>query len=169
MYKKGVFFTIDGIIAAGIILAVVIYTSSIYAEDQPTININYMSKDLVDTLSIITIREVDNEYINSLSPSDVNEDNTILEQIVEFWAGGDLEKANKTMANMTDLFVPSNMGFGLWLDNDAIYARDIPIKKSLVSSKKIISGVEKGKTTGLTRNKPPTLLGPVVVEVRVWQ
>jgi len=167
--KKGVFFTIDSILAAGIIFAVVVYTSSIYAEDQPTININYMSHDLIGTLSTITIKEADNEYINSLSPSDVNEDNTILEQIVEFWADDDLEKANKTMSNMTDLFVPSNMGFGLWIDDEAVYTRDLPLEKSLVSSKKIISGVEKGKTTGLTRNNPPTLFGPVVVEIRAWQ
>ncbi len=167
--KNGVFFTIDSIIAAGIIFAVVISTSSLYVEDQPTVNINYMSKDLIDTLSIITIREVDNEYINSLSPLDVNEDNTILEQIVEFWADNDLEKANKTMANMTDLFVPDNMGFGLWIDGEAIYTKDLPLEKSLVSSKMVVSGIEKGKTTGLTRKNPPTLLGPVVVEVRVWQ
>lgn len=167
--KNGIFFTIDSILAAGIIFAVVIFTSSLYAENQPTININYMSKDLVDTLSTITIREVDNEYINSLSPLDVNEDNTILEQIVEFWADDELEKANKTTSNVTTLFIPDNMGFGLWIENEAVYTRDLPLEKSLVSSKKIISGVEKGKTTGLTRNNPPTLLGPVVVEVRVWQ
>ena len=167
--KKGVFFTIDSILAAGIVLIVIIFASSSYIREQPSFHLNYLSQDLIKTLSTLTVGEIDNEYLNSLSSSEVDKDNTILEQIAEFWAGSDLEKANKTASNVTGLFVPANMGFGIWIDGEAIYTRDMLIKKSLVSSKKIISGVEKGKTSGLTRKNPPTLLGPAIVEARVWQ
>ncbi len=169
MNKKGVFFTIDAIIAAGIIFSVVIFTSSLYVEAPPTIHLNYLSNDLISTLSTVTVGEINNEYINSLDPSDVNRDNTVLKQIAELWASGELEKAKKTMSNVTALFIPDNIGFGLWIDDEAIYIKDMPIGKSLISTKKIISGVEKGKSTGETRKKPPTLLGPVIAEVRVWQ
>ena len=169
--KRGIFFTIDSIIAAGIIFAVVIVTSSLYAEKQPIVQLNYLSHDLIRTLSAVTVGNINNEYINSLIVSDdiENVDNTVLDQIVEFWANGELEYANKIASNVTDLFVSNNMGFGVWIDNEAIYTRDMPIKKSLVSSKKVISGVEKGETGGETRKNPPTLFGPTVVEVRVWQ
>lgn len=171
--KKGVFFTIDSIIAAGIIFSVVVFTSSIYAEGQPIVHLTYLSKDLVSTLSAVTVRDIDNEYINErINSGDItNLDNTVLEQIAEFWAtGGPLDrKANRTASNVTEGWVPSNTGFGLWINNEAIYTRDMPIKKSLVSSKKIISGIEKGELGGLTRKNPPALFGPVIVEVRVWQ
>ena len=169
MNKKGFFFTIDSILAGGIVLITIIFASSVYLSEQPIFHLNYLSQDLIRTLSTLTVEEINNEYLNSLSPSDVDKDNTILEQIAEFWADDNLEYANKTMSNVTDLFIPNTMGFGLWIDNEAIYTRDRPMEKSLVSSKKILSGVEKGKSGGLTRNNPPTLLGPIIIEVRVWQ
>lgn len=167
--KKGVFFTMDSILAAGIILLTIILASSSYLREQPSFHLNYLSQDLIKTLSTLTVEEINNGYLDSLSSSDMDKDNTILEQIAEFWAANKLEYANKTTSNVTALFIPDTMGFGIWIDDEAIYTRDMPIKKSLVSSKKIISGVEKGKTSGLTRKNPPTLLGPVIVEVRVWQ
>jgi len=172
--KKGQFFTIDAIIAGGIIFSVVIFTSSLYVEAPPTIHLNYLSNDLISTLSSVTIKEINNEYINErIAGGDIdNLDNSVLQQIAEFWAKDDvtnLEYANKTMSNVTALFIPDNIGFGLWIDDEAIYIRDMPIRKSLISTKKIISGIEKGKSTGETRKKPPTLLGPVIAEVRVWQ
>ena len=149
--KKGIFFTIDSIIAAGIIFSVIIFASSVYVKEQPSFNLNYFSQDLLRTLSTLTVVEINNEYINiliddnTITESDL--DNTVLEQIGEFWAKNDLENANKTASNVTDLFIPNNIGFGMWINNETIYARDIPIKKALVSSKKIMSGIEKGKTS----------------------
>jgi len=169
--KKGVFFTIDSILAAGIIFIVILYASSSYVKEQPNFNLIFLSQDITKTLSTLTVKEIDNEYINErISSGDItNLDNTILEQLAEFWADDQMAFANRTASNVTDLLIPDTLGYGLWIDNEAIYTRDIPIKKSLVSSKKIISGVAKGKTTGETRKNPPTLLGPVVVEARVWQ
>lgn len=169
--KNGVFFTIDSIIAAGIIFLTISFASSLYAEEQPIFHLNYLSQDIIKSLSAINVGQSSNGYIKSLvgDGTITKKDNTILGQIVEFWADKDIIHANKTAANVTAHFVPDVMGFGVWIDNEAVYTRDMPLKKSLVSSKKIISGVEKGKATGSTRKNPPTLLGPVVFEVRVWQ
>ncbi|MCH8067002.1 MAG: hypothetical protein IIC69_00285 [Nanoarchaeota archaeon] len=171
MNRKGFFFTIDSILAGGIILITIIFASSFYLSEQPIFHLNYLSQDIVRTLSTLNVVEIDNQYINErISSGDItNLDNNVLEQIAEFWADNNLEYANKTMSNVTDLFIPNTMGFGLWIDNEAIYTRDRPIEKSLVSSKKILSGFEKGKSGGLTRINPPTLLGPIIIEVRVWQ
>lgn len=169
--KKGVFFTIDSIIAAGIIFIVIISTSSSYVKEQPSFQINYISQDVISILSALNVVEANNEYINErIAGGDIeNMDNTILEQIAEFWAEGQSEYANKTTSNVTGLFIPNTMSFGVWIDNEAVYTRDGAITKSLISSKKIISGIAKGQQTAETRENPPTLFGPVVVEVRVWQ
>lgn len=172
MNRKGFFFTIDSILAAGIILIVILLTSSNYIEEQPSFHLNYLSQDSIRTLSTLTVEEIDNGYINSLIDNgDIkNKDNTVLEQIAEFWADDNLDLANKTASNVTQFLVTNTIGFGLWIENEAIYTRDIPIKKALVSSKKILSGIEKGQSSGSeTRKNPPTLLGPIVIEVRVWQ
>ena len=169
--KKGLFFTIDGILAAGIVFATIIFASSFYAEEQPTFHVNYMSQDLMDTLSAANVQKINNKYINSLISDGTitNLDNTVLDQIVEFWAKNDISRANKTASNVTAPLIPDTSGFGVWIDNEAVYIRDKAIIKSLTSSKKIISGVAKGQQTAKTRNNPPTLFGPAVVEIRVWQ
>jgi len=168
--KKGIFFTLDGIIAAGIIFFIILLTSSIYVNEQVSFNLNFMSQDIIRTLSSLTINEIGNTYIDELiSSGDItNLDNTIMEQIVEFWADDKLLIANRTASNVTDLFVPENIGFGMWINNDTIYKRDMPVKNSLISSKKVISGFAKGQTSGDTRKIPPALLGPAIVEVRIW-
>ena len=169
--KKGMFFTIDGILAAGIVFSTIIFASSFYAEEQPTFHISYLSQDLMDTLSAANVVDVNNGYINSLISDGTitNLKNTVADQIVEFWVEGDITKANKTASNITEPLVPDTSGFGVWIDNEAIYTRDRNITKSLMSSKKIISGIAKGQQTAETRNNPPTLFGPVVIEIRVWQ
>ena len=169
--KKGMFFTIDSMVAAGIILAVILFASSFYLEEQPNFYLNYLSQDLTRILSTLTVEEIDNEYVNErIDTADIeNLDNTVLEQIIEFWANDELEYANKTVSNVTEPLVPDIIGFGVWVDDETIYQRDMPIKESLVLSKKIVSGTAKGQSGGGTRQNPPTLLGPVVVEVRVWR
>ena len=169
--KKGMFFTIDSIVAAGIILSVILFASSFYVKEQPNFYLNYLSQDLIRILSTLTVEEIDNEYINDrIAGGDIeNLDNTVLEQVIEFWADDELEYANKTTSNVTDLLVPDIIGFGVWIDNETIYQRDMPIEESLVLSKKIVSGTAKGGSWGKTRQNPPTLLGPVIVEVRVWR
>lgn len=174
MKKLGVFFTIDSILAAGIIFIIIILTSSFYLKEQPRFNINYLSQDIIRTLSTLNVVEINNEYINErISAGDIiNKYNTVLEQIVEFWYLDEKALANKTASNVTELLVPGTMGFGIWIGNETVYTRDLLIKKSLVSSKKIVSGLGK-KNPGIsgdpTRKNPPVLVGPFIVEARVWQ
>lgn len=166
--NKGFFFTMDSILAGGIILVVILLSSSSYVNKQPSIHLNYLSQDLVRTLSAITVEEIDNEYLDSLVGTEItNIQNTVLEQISEFWADDKMVFASNSVQSVIEPLLPNSVGFGVWIDNELIYEReDIPLTKSLVSSKIIVSGVE---TTLETRKYPPTLLGPVVFEVRVWQ
>lgn len=169
--KKGIYFTMDSVIAGSIVLIVILLSSSFYAEELPNVHLNYLSQDITRTLSTLTIEEIDNEYIKErvINGDITNLKNTILEQIGEFWADGQFEYANKSVQNITGRWVSNATGFGMWIDNESIYQRNIPIKRSLISSKKIISGIAKGQTSGETRQDPPTLLGPAIIEVRVWE
>jgi hypothetical protein len=169
--KKGVYFTIDSLIAAGIVFTVILLSSSFYAEEQPSFHLNYMSQDLVRTLSTLTVEEANNEYLDGLmgGPNEPNLKNTILEQVGGYWADDKIINANRTVSNVTEPFIPDIIGFGIWINNKTIYKRDIPIQKSLVSSKKILSGVSEGQTGPHTRGNLPALGTPVIVEVRLWE
>jgi hypothetical protein len=171
MGKKAFYFTIDSIIAGGIVLTVILLISSFHVEEPFDFHLNYLSQDLIRVLGTLTVKEINNGYLNSLVSDGTikNPENTVLEQIAEFWAKNQLEFANKSVSNVTGQWLPSNIGFGMWINNEAIYNRDSPIRKSLVSSKKLLSGIEKGKTNLNTRQSPPTLWGPAIVEVRLWE
>jgi hypothetical protein len=169
--KKGLFFSIDSLLAAGIIFSVIIFASSVYVKEQPKFELDYHSQDILEILSNIKVEESDNQYVEELLTAGTikNSSDTLLEQIVELWVNGDSINANKITSNITDPFISKTHGFGLWINNEVIYTREIAITKSLVSYKKIVSGIAKGQSTGLTRESPPELLGPVIVEVRVWK
>lgn len=170
--KKGYYFTLDSIVASGIILILITIIPSFYVEEHATTHLNYMADDLMETLGTLKVGETKNGYIKGLisSGSISKLDNTVLEQISEFWADNQISLANKTASNVTGSWAPDNLGIGIWINNETVYSRDVPLKKSLVSSRKSISGIKKGDPQGQSsRQNPPTLWGPVIIEVRVWE
>src|SRR3989344_9425967 len=147
--KKAVFFTIDSLLASGIIIISVLLVANFYSAEQQQININYASQDLVRIFSTMNVGEVNNDYAKSLIASGeiTNTNNTILEQIGDFWAEDKIELAKNFTKNLTEGIIPSAYGFSVLVSDEPIYSRNLPVKRSLVSSRKIISGIAKAKPT----------------------
>lgn len=147
--RKAVFFTIDSLLASGIVIIAVILVSNFYAVERQKANIDYASQDLVRVFSTMTVGQVNNAYVKSLisDSSITNTNNTILEQIGDFWAGGNTELARNFTKNLTEDIIPTDYGFSILVNDEEIYSRNIPLKKALVSSRKIISGIAKAKPT----------------------
>ncbi|MBW2999982.1 hypothetical protein KY339_04880 [Candidatus Woesearchaeota archaeon] len=146
--KQAAFFTIDALVGAMILITGILLLTSSYVSDQPRINLNYLSQDIINVLGTLTINELNstNSYVNGLITDGniTHLNNTVLEQIGEFWAKNDMGLAENLTRNITEGFVPDAYGFGLWISNELIYKRNIPIT-SIVTSKRIISGMEKAK------------------------
>ena len=53
--KKSMFFTIDSIVAATIIFAVIVFASSVYIKGELTPQVNFVSSDLVKVMSTLTV------------------------------------------------------------------------------------------------------------------
>lgn len=147
--KKSVFFTIDSLLAAGIVITAVLLVSNFYSVEQEKTNINYASNDLVRVFSIMTVGESGNSYVKNLTLSGkiTNLNNTLIEQIGDFWAEDEIELGKNFTKNLTEDLIPKNYGFGVFVDGEEIYSRSIPLTRSLISSRKIISGIAKAKPT----------------------
>ena len=145
--KKAIFFTIDSLLASGIIIISVLLVANFYSAEQQQININYASQDLVRIFSTMNVGEVNNDYAKSLIASGeiTNTNNTILEQIGDFWAEDKIELAKNFTKNLTEGIIPSVYGFSVLVSDEEIYSRNLPVKRALVSSRKIISGIAKAK------------------------
>src|SRR3989344_2085503 len=147
--KKGIFFTIDGLLASAIIITVILLSSSFYIARQKSVNVNYAAQDLVRVFSELKVGEVDNSYVESLVESGQvsNPNVTILEQIGEFWSSDQLNLSYNLTKNLTESLIPKKYGFSVLVDGEVIYSRNNSLSKSLVSSRKIISGIAKAKPT----------------------
>ena len=169
--KKAIYFTLDSIIAGGIVLTIIMLLSSFYSKEPDATHLNYLSNDLISILGSVKVKEIGNSYIKSLinDGTITNLDNTVLQQIGEFWADNEIDLAKKTALNVTEPWLSTHTGSGVWINNEVIYNKDVPVKMYLISSKKMISGIAKGHTTDLTRKNPPTLWGPAIIEVRLWE
>ncbi|MDP3765694.1 MAG: hypothetical protein Q8R04_04210 [Nanoarchaeota archaeon] len=159
--KKAIFFTIDSLLASGIIITAVLLVSNFYLVEHQNVNVEYASQDLIKVFSTLTVSQVDNDYVKSLvSNGDItNMNNTILEQIGDFWANDKLNLSANFTKNLTEDVIPKNYGFGVLINDENIYTRNLTIKRGLVSSRSLVSGISNNSF----------LWGPAIIEIRVWE
>ena len=145
--KRGIFFTIDSILAAGIFFIILILVSTSYISQSPKVHVSFMSQDIVRVFTNIKVSELDNDYVKTLIQEGkiTRLNSTILEQIGEFWAEDQIDLAKNFTKSITDSLIPGRFGLGVYVDGDEIYSRNKSITRNLISSRKIISGIEKDK------------------------
>jgi hypothetical protein len=145
--KKGIFFTIDSLLASGIVIVSILLFTNLYVSEQDNVNVNYASQDLVRVFSYLKVSEINNAVVDNLTSSgDITKLNiTILEQIGEFWAEGNTELARNFTESIIEKIIPKNFGFSVLIDDEDIYTRNLTLTRSLISSRKLISGIAKDK------------------------
>ncbi len=146
--KKGFFFTIDSIISASIIVIGLLLVNSFYIVEPSYTGLDYSSHDLINALSELRINEVNNPYVDELISSGeiTNTDNTVLEQIGEFWALDKIDKASNLAKEFTNDFVGENLGFGFYIEGEEIYSRSKSHNGISITSKRMISGIQRYRT-----------------------
>lgn len=145
--KKGYFFSLDAFIALAVILAVIIFIK------PPVKEINYQENiqaDLLDTLSNLQIKDLNNTYAENLrNNNEITEGNqTVLEQIGEFYAKGDDAHAEGLADSVID-YVNINKNIGLFFNNDTISVHaNLSYNNSdtIYTSRQIISGIQDAGT-----------------------
>jgi len=145
--KKGFLFTVDSIIGASIIITGILLINSFYIVEPSYTSLDYTSHDLINALSTLTIGEVNNSYVTELISNGKisNTDNTILEQIGEFWVLNKTDMCQKLTENITSDLFPPNIGFSIVIGDEEVFRKDVPTTHSLVSARKMISGYEKDR------------------------
>ena len=172
--KRGYFFVLDAVLGLLIlVLGVFLITSSYVNVPQPT-QVKLLSDDLLNFLSNRKIRDINNPYAGiggELWQQGVvtSGDNSLLQQIGEFYATDNLGIAEKFIQNLSKDVVPSQFEYEVLINGVLVYpktpsAEHIKSKSNtdiLLISKKITFGIL-NKTTG-------DLWGPYKAEVFVWE
>ncbi len=149
MVKKGVFFSLDALIATMLILTVLVFLSLSTPKPTSSPQPVYYSSDLVQILSNMKLAEIQDPALKALlNNTNVTDGNrTVMEQLLRYQVEGNTNAAS-LMMNMTLLsVVPNYYNVGVW--SAGFIAPIISSKNQnasdLVSSKELISGIEKDK------------------------
>ncbi len=147
--KRSVYFTIDALMSAGVLMAALMLISSAYiSETRPPSN-SFAADDLLMVLSNLRVSEINNSYVSSLISSGyiTKLNNTILEQIGEFWAEGNAEKARNLTSQFIQDYMPASIGYGFYINGDPIVTKNKSGYNTVISRKRLISGIQKNRTT----------------------
>ncbi len=147
--KKGLYFTIDAILALSLVFIVIIVVSAFYSSTPQKARLEYTSYDILQVLGELKIGEVDNAYIELLINNGTIKrlNNTVLEQIGEFWADGNAAQARDlTYAIMNDVY-GEDENWALSVAGDLVYTTSQNVSNNVRTAKRMISGLEKLKPT----------------------
>ena len=172
--RKGYFFLIDSIFALGVLVIGAFLIFSSYAKTPPKEDATTLAESTMDFFSNTKINEVNNAYAGVggvLWQQGIitNEENTLLQQLGEFYAKNNLGTAEKFIANITENSIPPQYLFEFRMDNTLLYPqapsqshlRSKDATKVLIPSKKVAYGFLSQETGDL--------FGPYESEVLVWQ
>jgi len=146
--KKAYFYSLDAFIALTIILTIILVVKPPTIQTSPQMN---LQEDLLDVLSSIKVGEIDNSYVKGLISQGkiTNLNQSVLEQIGEFYATSDPEASLMTNAILTQLSPQNNIG---------LYFNNVPISefaaggiafsnaRDVWTSRQIISGIQAGQS-----------------------
>lgn len=144
--NKAIYFATDAFFAAMIILGGFLFIYKASTTEAPSEHIDYLSKDLLVALDTLQVMSIDHPFIQQeLANGNITRNNTVLEQIAEYWAKGEIPKAQTLSSLALNQTVPLNLGLRLRLKNSTLYEQLVDNTGSVVASRRMISGVDEGK------------------------
>ncbi len=146
--KRGIYFTLDALFGALLIGLALVLSSQYFISEATQPQVNYYSQDIVNSLSNIKISEVNDTYVKYLISSGqiTYLNNTVIEQIGEFYVLNKTGMAENLSEIVSRKLVPEKFGFEILVNDESVYHNSgITQKKDLVSSRRLISGIEKFK------------------------
>ena len=172
--KRGYFFVLDAVLALAVLVVGIFLITSSYVDVPQPVQVSLLSHDLLNFLSNTKIKDLNNPYAGiggTLWNQGIITDaeNSLLQQIAEFYTTKNLDIAEKFIQNVSTGVVPSQFKYEVWIDNTILSpknptAEHIKSKNSteiLITSKKLTFGII-NKTTS-------NLWGPYKAEVFVWE
>lgn len=144
MEKRGIFFSMDALIAISIIFIAVLIAYPLLTNTEPSTELQY---DLIKTLSTITIGNLNNSYAHSLVESGAitDKNKSVLEQIGEFQITNP-EKA-KLLAESVLADIEPGKNIGIWFGTTLIASKNntpYETAKHVETARQVISGIKEG-------------------------
>jgi hypothetical protein len=145
--KKAIFYTMDALLASMLLIGAVLLIYSTYEQNSSGVEQKiFLTQDILTVFSGITLSEINNSFITQEFDNGniTNLNNTLLEQIGEYWALNNTVKAQQLFSSVMSEELITGSGLRLSIDNEEIYIKNYSSKKSLFTFNRMISGIVKG-------------------------
>ncbi len=161
--KRGYFFTLDAFVAMGIIVVGLFVVLASYSYSPVSEQQEALGADILLSLSATKVTELNNDYVMLLITNGTitNRDNTVLQQLGEFYVNNQSSMGSKFIANISSNILPYQFGVNISINKTQAYysgAKLRPSSRYVISSKSIIFGIYNG-----------TFWGPFPADVVMWQ
>ena len=172
--KRGYFFILDAALGIFVLAIGAFLIASLYINLPEPSQVGLLSDDFLNFLSNTQIKDLNNPYggIGGKLWKDgniTNKDNSLLQQIGEFYSKKQYDLAEKFIRNVSANVIPSQFNYELWMDSSILYPR-IPDAGEIASkSKTDLMLTSKKITFGVASTANSSLWGPYKAEVFVWQ
>lgn len=172
--RRGYFFILDAVLGLFILVIGVFLITSSYINVPQHAQVGLLSDDLLNFFSNKKIRELDSQYAGVggelwSQGAITDADNSLLQQIGEFYAANNLAIAEKFIQNVSKGVISQQYKYEVWINGITLYPliqspEHIKSKNStqlLLTSKKLTFGII-NKTTS-------NMWGPYKAEVFIWE
>ena len=146
--KKGMFFSTDALVALAIILLVVLVA---YPKEESRVISSEIHSDILKTLSTLKVSESNNSFVKNLTNDGriSNSDNTLLEQIGEFYSTNETLARELAAEVLSDVSTSENVG--LWYGNTLIFSINSTTYEDATeveTARFLVSGLNNESATG---------------------
>jgi hypothetical protein len=146
MGKIGFAFSLDAFLGLGILIISLALISSLYVHEVPSSKINYFANDMINTMSALKVKDANYTVIKVMVQNGTIKgrslENSILDQIGEFWAVNKSNLAEMIIQNVTGSV--NDTSFYFKLENDTFFIEENEeLNESFVAIPNVITGIKK--------------------------
>ena len=172
--KRGYFFILDATLALFVLVIGVFLIVSFYLKAPETSQVGLLSEDLFNFLSSTKIKDLNNAYAGIggiLWNQDIITDpeNSLLQQIGEFYAKNNVDIAEKFIQNVSETALPYQYKYELWMNNEILYPKSPSAEHLSSKGNTSLLLTSKKLTFGIINQTTGNIWGPYKAEVFVWE
>ncbi len=172
--KRGYFFALDAVLALFVLIIGVFLVASFYIEAPQPAQVSLLSDDLMNFLSETKIKNLNNAFAGIggvlwVNGTITDADNSLLQQIGEFYATENFDTAEKFVQNVSENIIPSQFLYELWINTTIIYPKEPSAEHNRSKNSTALLLTSKEITFGVINKTTSNVWGPYKAEVFVWE
>ena len=165
---------LDAVLGLFILVIGVFLITSSYIHVHQSTQVELLSDDLLNFLSNTKIKDLNNAYAGIGGElwnqgSVTNADNSLLQQIGEFYATNKLDTAEKFIQNASKGILPEQFRYEVWIDGSILYPRAPAPEHTKSKNSTSLLLTSKKLTFGIINKTTSNVWGPYKAEVFVWE